>query len=264
MAVPNQWAIREVANATFYNVTTGKAIVQLTNLKTSGLENMSEVVYVRGGRGNPKLIGFSSNREAKITLQDAVFTNEVIAMLTGSNFTTAATPVYVKEVLTVATNSVTLKNTPIGAATASLISIYKENADGTHGAEITHDTTLAAGKYTRNAKTVTFDAADALNTTKVIVYYQTNTSATAKKISIQADKFAGSFLVVLDCVVRDNFTKTDAYGQAVINSAKLEDNWKIEMSSTGDPAVLDITLDVLKPANSTEMYTLTVYDELSA
>ena len=58
MAVPNQWAIREVANATFYNATTGKAIVQLTNLKSSGIENMGEVVYVRGGRGNPKLIGF--------------------------------------------------------------------------------------------------------------------------------------------------------------------------------------------------------------
>jgi hypothetical protein len=36
-----------------------------------------ETVYARGGRGNAKLIGFSSNRESKITLQDAINISKV-------------------------------------------------------------------------------------------------------------------------------------------------------------------------------------------
>lgn len=48
MATPNQYAIREVALATFYSLTTLKPLVYLQNLKTSGLENSAETVYARG------------------------------------------------------------------------------------------------------------------------------------------------------------------------------------------------------------------------
>lgn len=51
MANTNQYAIRDVALATFYDLVTGKALVQLQNLKSSGLENNADLVYVRGGRG---------------------------------------------------------------------------------------------------------------------------------------------------------------------------------------------------------------------
>lgn len=66
MTTPNQWGIREVAVATFYDLKTGKALVQLNNLKTSGLENSAETVYARGGRGNAKILGFSSGRKVKL------------------------------------------------------------------------------------------------------------------------------------------------------------------------------------------------------
>ena len=84
MAPPNWWATREAGEATFYNLVTGKAIVTLRTLKTSGVETSGETVYSRGGRGNAKLVGFSSNRESKITLEDAIFDNEALAMLTGN------------------------------------------------------------------------------------------------------------------------------------------------------------------------------------
>jgi hypothetical protein len=48
MATPRQYAVREVALATFYNLTTNKPIVYLENLKSSGIENSGEVVYARG------------------------------------------------------------------------------------------------------------------------------------------------------------------------------------------------------------------------
>jgi len=38
MATPNRWGIREAGIATFYDLTTQKAIVSLSTLKTSGVE----------------------------------------------------------------------------------------------------------------------------------------------------------------------------------------------------------------------------------
>jgi len=48
MATPNQWAIADVAEATAYSLSTGLAMFQLKNLKTSGLENSAKTVYARG------------------------------------------------------------------------------------------------------------------------------------------------------------------------------------------------------------------------
>ena len=68
MATPNRFAIRDCGEATFFSLTTLKPIVTLATLKTSGVETSGETKYSRGGLGNAKLVGFSSNREAKITL----------------------------------------------------------------------------------------------------------------------------------------------------------------------------------------------------
>ena len=51
MATPNQWAIREAGEATFFDLVDGHAIVTLTTLKTSGVETTGETAYSRGGRG---------------------------------------------------------------------------------------------------------------------------------------------------------------------------------------------------------------------
>jgi hypothetical protein len=48
MSTPNRWAIKEAGIATFYNIATGKAVVTLATLKTSGVETTGETVYARG------------------------------------------------------------------------------------------------------------------------------------------------------------------------------------------------------------------------
>ena len=50
----------------------------MTEVTTNG-----ETTYAMGGRGNAKLVGFSGNREARVTIQDAIFDNKALAMLTG-------------------------------------------------------------------------------------------------------------------------------------------------------------------------------------
>lgn len=258
MATPRQYAVREVALATFYNLTTNKPIVYLENLKSSGIENSGEVVYARGGRGNAKIVGFSSNREGKVTLQDAVFTNEVMAMLTGNDLVTGTQNVYKREILTVSADlSVTVGKTPVGDP----IKVAEFNADGGDGTEYIKDTTLAAGKYTIAAKVITFNTGDVVQGDKIVVYYKVATDATASKMVVKSDKFAGSFKVVLDCLVRDAVTKQDFAAQITIYNAKMEDNWSFEFSADGDPSVLDIPLEILKPATGTDMWDMIVYDD---
>lgn len=261
MSTPNIWAIKEVALATFYDLKTGKAKVQLRNLKTAGIENTGETKYATGGRGNSKVVGFSGNRGGKVTLQDCVFTNEVLAMMTGNDIQNAASKVLQREELVVANNKVTLAHTPVDAA-AGLISVYKLNADGTHGEELAFtNATLAAGKYTLAAKVLTFFTGDLEDGAEVVAYYKVATDDTAKTITVSSNKFAGSYKVVLDCLVRDTVSEKDYAAQIVINKAKMEDNWKIDTSAEGDPSVFDIPLEMLKPAKSTEMYSMVIYDD---
>ncbi|MFC3749261.1 hypothetical protein [Paenibacillus sp. GCM10012306] len=261
MTTPNIWAIKEVALATFYDLKTGKAKVQLQNLKTAGIENTGETKYAVGGRGNSKIVAFSSTRGGKVTLQDCVFTNEVIAMMTGNDIKNAATKVIQREELVVSGNKATLAHTPV-QATAGLISVYKLNPDGTHGEELVHTTaTLVASKYTLAEKVLTFFTGDLADGTEIVAYYKVATDATAKTITVSSDKFAGSYKVVLDCLVRDTVNEEDYAAQIVINKAKMEDNWKIDTSAEGDPSVFDIPLEILEPAKSREMYTMVIYND---
>ncbi|RAV12174.1 hypothetical protein [Paenibacillus contaminans] len=255
-----QWGIREVALATFFDLTTGKALVQLSNLKTAGLENSAETVYARGGRGNAKIMGFSSNREGKVVLQDAVFTNQVLAMLTGNGLVNASQNIYKREVLTVTGGAASLKHTP--ASGGALIGVYTLKPDGSHGTELSYTSAaVAAGTYKITGKALAFHASDLADGAQAVAYYQTASAPASSKITVSSDKFAGSFKVVLDCLVRDAVTQKDYAAQVVIGNAKMDNNWKIQTAATGDPSAFDITLDILKPVNGTEMWTMTVYDE---
>jgi hypothetical protein len=229
MATPNRWAIKEAGIATFYNIATGKAVVTLATLKTSGVETTGETVYARGGRGNAKLVGFSSNRESKITLQDAIFDNQAIAMLTGNDLVAGVKKVDRNEIQAVTSNTVTLSKTPQGA----LISVVKVNPDGTNGQEYTLGTPATnANDYSITGKVLTFHTSVA-NGTQIKVYYQVNTLSDAKTIKVSSDQFGKTFRVVLDCLVVDEFTKDAFEAQLRIPNAKFEDNFNLSFSADG-------------------------------
>lgn len=245
MATPNRWAIRDAGIATFYDLVTGKPVVTLRTLKTSGLETTGETVYSRGGFGNPKLVGFSSNREAKLTLQDAIFDNKALAMLTGNTLIEGASNVARSEELIVSSNKITLTSTPKGK-----VHVYKVEADGTMGEEMSG--------ASASGKNVTVTASD---NTKVVAFYSTTTDTKAKKLKVTSDQFGKTFRVVLDCLVRDEFTKDDFAAQIEIPNAKFEDNFNLSLAVDGDPAVLDLNMEVLKAPTSTDMWFMTIYDE---
>ncbi|QWU14438.1 hypothetical protein SAMN04487895_101750 [Paenibacillus sophorae] len=260
MAVTNRWAIRDVATASFFDQVTKKLRARLDSLKQSGLENSADVVYSNGGSGNPKLVGFSGNKAARFTLQDALFTNELIAMLLGTEVITAATPVTTNDILTVSAGSVNLEHTP--SSTGALVSVSKYLPDGTIGEGFDYNSSApSTGEYGVANKTVTFATGDVVDGEKVIVYYKTMAGSDTKQIKAQTDKFAGSFELVLDVLVRDVLTKKDYAAQITIPSAKIEDNWSMAMAPDGDPAVQDIAMEALAVPGSKDLYTMYIFDE---
>jgi hypothetical protein len=258
MATPNRFAIRDCGEATFYSLTTLKPIVTLKSLKTSGVETKGNTVYARGGRGNAKIVGFSSDREANIKLQDAIFDVNAIAMLTGNSLTKGATVIDNYDTLTATSNTITLSKTPTGA----IIGVYKLNADGTLGAEYTLGTLVSGQKYFQiTGKSMTFFAGSEPDGTQFRVYYKMTTDTTASTMKVTTDAFGGSFRIVLDVLVRDEYTKADYAAQLNIPCGKFEDNFNLNFEATGDPAVLDLPIEILKNPANTDMWSLTIYDE---
>jgi hypothetical protein len=90
MAGTTPWlfGIKEVADVKFYKLGEGGAAsttadLEFNTLKVSNLEFTSEEAFARGGKGNPKLITWDYNREATLTLQDALLSMETLAMIFG-------------------------------------------------------------------------------------------------------------------------------------------------------------------------------------
>ncbi|MBD1379216.1 hypothetical protein [Metabacillus arenae] len=229
MATPNRWAIKEAGIATFYNLSTGKAMVTLSTLKTTGVETTGETVYAQGGRGNARIVGFSTNRQATLTLQDAIFDNQAIAMLTGNDLVSGVKKIDLNEVKSVTSNKFTLNKTPQGA----LVSVYKLNPDGTNGQEYTLGTPATnTAEYSITGKELTFHTT-VTNGTQFRVYYQANTATDAKTIKVTSDQFGKSFRVVLDVLVVDEFTKEAFEGQLRIPNAKFQDNFNLSFAADG-------------------------------
>jgi hypothetical protein len=260
MATTNRWAIRDVATASFFDLVTGKLKVKLDSLKTSGLENTSEIVYVQGGSGNPKLVGFSGSRAARFTLQDALFSNDMIAMMLGTDVVTGAVPVTVNEALTVTSNAATLEYTP--TTTGALKSVNKLLADGTISDPLIYTaSTPTTGQYKVTGKSISLFAGDVATGGKILAYYETTAGADTKQLKAQTNKFAGSYKLILDVLVRDFFTKQDFYAQIVIPSAKIEDSFNLTMAPDGDPSVLDIPMEALAVPGTKDLYTMYIFDE---
>lgn len=198
------------------------------------------------GKGNAKLVGFSSNRESRISLEDAIFDKEALAMLTGNPMETGEQIIHFNEKVTVATGlKATVKHTPV-----NVDAVFAVLPDGTNGTEI---------EYTVTDKVLTLTGVEVGDL--VIVYYTAETDETAKRMNVTTDAFGGTFKIVLDVLVRDEYTKKDYAAQLVIPNGKFEDNFNLNFAAEGDPAVLTLPVEILKDPNSTDMWYLVIFDD---
>lgn len=257
MSTPNRFAVRDAGKASFYNLQTNKAIVTLDTIKTSGIESSAETTYARGGFGNPKLVGFSHNKEAHLTLSDALFDKNALAMLTGNALVEAAKIIDFNELKSITSSKFTLSKTPQGAITT----VYKINADGTNGQEFTLGTPATnATEFSVNAKELQFHSSVA-NLTQFRVYYKVQTASDAKTVRVSSDAFGGTFKVVIDVLVKDSADGYDYKAQIIIPRGKFEENFNLDLSVDGDPASLALPIECLRDPVTNTLWEMVIFND---
>lgn len=256
---PNKYAIREAGIATFFNIANdgsrGKALFEMNTLKMGEVETSGETVYARGGRGNAKLVGFSSDKEARITLEDALISNDVMAALTGNNVMTSTKTVMKSKVGVLnSSKQLTLDHT------GSITQVNIVGMDGALGVEIPLN---ATNGYQVADRVLTFNGAIEGITleagVRVRVAY-TYAAAGAKTVRVTSDAFGKTFYLTVDVLVRDAVSQKDYFGQFVAPRAKIEDNFSFSFSPDGDPTVINMPIEILQVPGSADMWELVIYD----
>lgn len=246
---PNRFATREAAESMFFTVDESNkehAFLTLKTLKMTEIQNTSATVYAQGGRGNPKIVGFSGDKENSVTLQDAIFDMKSLAMLTGNEVSEDLKDIYRQEELTVSLGTVTVDKEIVDVITVEALDIFGYPVE-----------TVEVAAF--DGKEITLTGID--DGTEVKVSYTTFIAAGKNKtIKVTADKFPGIFKLVVDVLVKDENNGKLYAGQFIAPRVQIEEDWSFNFSPTGDPSVLDIPIQILKAPRGYDMYEMVLYD----
>jgi hypothetical protein len=231
-----RYGLKEVANVIFFDIATNKPAIFFDTLKVSTIENESESAEARGGQGNGKLMSWDFGRTATLTMQDALLSDNSLAMLSGNAVKTDNVKVVGREQLTVVDNAgsleVTLSETPL----AGSVTVY-----ALQNGLITEELTA----------TVTGDVVDLTGATagqQVMAFYEYTVATGASQITFSANQFPATYKVVGDTVVRGE-DGIDRKMQFVIPKAKLQSTFSLAMDAE-NVSTFDFNLDVLVSKNA--------------
>lgn len=263
----SKFAVQQIFVVDAFNLDTGALIARFEDLKNSTLNNNGTVVYAQGGVGNPKIIGFSHSKESTLEVESAVITGGALGIQTGSGLIdlTSATDIPFDEVLTVtgeaAIPEAVTTYTATGTAGSEIGFVYVLNTDGTTKKTIKQGGSAASGEfaYASASKKITFAEGDVVAGDKVLVVYYP-TASTAYQISNSTEVFAQNVRLHCKTLFRDTCTGKDYVGVLVMYKAKAGEEWSLELSADGDPAVHAISFEALKSCESPVLWDIFIYD----
>lgn len=232
-----RYGLKEVANVIFFDTATGKPVIFFDTLKVSTIENKSDSAEATGGQGNNRLLSWDFGRTASLTMQDALLSDLTISLLAGNAVQSDNVQLVGREVLTVETGSVTLKETP----EAGSVTVYKM-------AGSIMDTELTGATVTGKDVTIT----GATDGDKVMVFYTYLMATGASKITFSGNAFPATYKVVGDTVVKGE-DGVNRKMQFVIPKAKLKSDFTLTMDA-GNVATFDFNLDVLLDTETQSLY----------
>lgn len=269
MAV-GKFGAKEVLNVTLYDMATDDPVIFFDTLKTSSLEITSEKVYARGGRGNSKLITWEIDKEGTLSIEDALLSPKSLELLSGHKTTVGAQTLQMRQKTEYDTSGefpvdkgeyypltctsagvINLAYTPTEAATQ--IKVYLDEDDCGEKLDMT-GATLAG-----NILTLGSNAIAKAGGKKVVVYYHFKSADETESYLITADKFAGTYKMVGDTVVRNLKTGKDEPFQVVVPNLKWTSNLTLDLSAEGDPAPTSFECEVMKAPDSPAMVQMYKY-----
>ena len=261
----NKFGAKEVMDATLYDMATNRPVIVFDTLKTSEIAVTTEKVYARGGKGNSKLLTWEINKDATMNISDALLSPKSLELVSGIATAIGVQKITMRQdtmwelVSGVMTNKGDLF--PLTATSGGAITLAfkpKEAAANilVYDADDDCGTPLSMTGATLTDMVLTVAAA--LNK-KVVVYYTYDSSATAETYVISSDKFASSYKLVGDTVVRNAATSKDESFQIVIPNLHWSSALTLSFSAEGDPSVQNFECEIQRDANSTTMIQMIKY-----
>lgn len=223
-------------------------IFATSTLQNAGLDFSSNLVEVRGGRGNSLLATLPNSRDINIKLTDAYFRYDFLATQLGTSIVTGAGTAWSpQKFYTVGTNStITLDETPL--ASGSGLQIYDDK-----GALMTAVASApTATQYTISTNTVTFNSA--MNSKVVDVRgYKYTTDETAQTITIDNSKFPIGMKAILETIEIDENNSPKYKVQYQFDSAIGTGAFSVNTTSERNANVQEFNFKVVKPSNSNDI-----------
>ena len=275
----DKYAIKEVADVMFYELDSKGApsapVLYLDTLKTSTLEQSSETVDARGGKGNVKLLSWDTNKELTLTLEDAVFSAKSLQIMFGGDMVVKGDK---QEVLK------TMKASDISTAVddgANEYLVFKLNGNNYYiqkdlvtcfsyataeGIEVADPVAIPNPNWTTKTATgaakqpiefVTFDLLDCVKTPTTNGEQAIEGGMT---IDIGAEFNSNTYYITGDTLARNVASGKDDFLQIIIPKGKVSaEDVSLTMEADGDPATFSMTVNCLK-SESGSMVKLVKYN----
>lgn len=254
-----RYASRAILNPTFISYATGKPFMHMDYATTSTQENSADVVYATGGDGAPRRVSFFGNKQTTLTFETQIFSMKHLAMFAGREIEKGVRNIFKREVVPVVDKSgtltITLQKTPVNL-TSMTVFLFK---NGISTEEIvptvikTKDVELTSGNVV---------AGD-----EVEVFYQFETATEAQRLSITSGDFPEYVKIIGDTVYADEVAADIVSGQLTYFKARLQPNFTLNFSPTGDPTSLSMVFDIFPQkvlvdgSYKDTLYDIVLYDE---
>lgn len=228
-----KFGAKEVVDLGIYkiNSTTGARdalVLFLDTLKVFTVDQTTETVHARGGKGAPKLITWEHSKEINVTIEDALFSMKSLSFMFGANGATKSATSVTKVLPFVGATAPT-KWTDVAGNQRDITGAVFYDAAGA---------TVASGSLQANTP-----------------YYAvfSVTGGTGYEIEISADKFPGTYYLEGYTYARSEIDGRDDEFQFIIPKAKIKSDQSVSLDAEGDPSTFSMDLEVLKPTSGPMM-----------
>lgn len=260
-----KFGAKEVMDVVLYDMETDKPVIQFDSLKTSSISVTSEKVYARGGKGNPKLITWEINKEATLTIEDALISPKSMELVSGIARKVGVQTIRMRQTTEYENGENKGKMYPLKAdATGKIVLAFAPNTDVSKILVYPFDSDceedalfdMTGATLDKESKTLTIEVA---KDQRVVVYYDYDSEATAETYVIDAEHFSGTYKLVGDTVLRNQKTGKDEAFQVTIPNLKFTSNLELGFAAEGDPSTTTFECEVMRDTDTGAMIQMVKY-----
>lgn len=249
----------KIGNQTFQP---GQPVVYFTTAQTATLEGAATQVYAQGGHGYPRLIAWEGERTVTLTLTEALISPESFAVLSGALRSDASVenkaymPTWFETEIQADGSAVldldicgddhdiivndTYPMFGVVLDDSGALAVHLGEQAGLAGVTPNCDVYTV----TRDNKLqITFPNAEKYAGRVVRVDCYVEKAAGVTSLDVTAEDFSGNFYAEALTFFREQTTGTDMPVALIFPNVKVQSNFTLTMSATGDPSTFDFVMD---------------------